>query len=182
MEKEISLFEALCGFSFTIKHLDGRTLLVKSSSGHVIKPGDLKEIREEGMPTWKHPFDKGALIIKFNVKFPEYVNPQFKPVRASLFIIRIIIISINFWYLIILYFLKLQMLEQVLPSGGADPMDFVAGGADVEEVQMRDYRPEDHNGSGANGGSKRREAYETGSDDEGHFAGGAASGVSCAQQ
>ncbi len=81
MEKEISLLEALCGVTFTVKHLDGRTLLVKFGNGQVVKPGDLKEIADEGMPTWKQPFDKGPLVIKFNVKFPDYVNPQSKPVR-----------------------------------------------------------------------------------------------------
>lgn len=39
MEKEITLYEALCGFSFTITHLDGRIILVKSSPGEIIKPG-----------------------------------------------------------------------------------------------------------------------------------------------
>jgi len=76
MSKEITLLEALCGFSFTIKHLDGRTLLVKSNPGDVVKPGDVKEIPGEGMPMHKRPFDKGVLIIKFNVVFPESVSPD----------------------------------------------------------------------------------------------------------
>jgi len=75
MEKEITLFEALCGFSFTITHLDGRVLLVKSKSGQVIKPGSIKEIANEGMPHHRRPFDKGSLIIKFTIKFPETVDP-----------------------------------------------------------------------------------------------------------
>lgn len=155
MEKEISLLEALCGVTFTVKHLDGRTLLVKFGNGQVVKPGDLKEIPDEGMPTWKQPFDKGPLVIKFNVKFPDYVNPQSKP-----------------------------MLEQVLP-GGPEPMDFAASGAvEVEEVTMRDYRPEARNARGGANGQQRREAYETGSDDEDHpyGGGGGGQGVSCAQQ
>ncbi len=39
IEQEITLFEALCGFSFTLTHLDGRTLLVRSRPGEIIKPG-----------------------------------------------------------------------------------------------------------------------------------------------
>ena len=35
----ISLTEALCGFQFTIKHLDDRDLLIKSPPGEVIYPG-----------------------------------------------------------------------------------------------------------------------------------------------
>ncbi len=77
-----------------------------------------------------------------------------------------------------------QMLEQVLP-GGPEPMDFAASGAvEVEEVTMRDYRPETRNARGGANGQQRREAYETGSDDEDHpyGGGGGGQGVSCAQQ
>jgi len=76
MEKEIQLHEALCGCMFTVTHLDGRKLLIKTSKGQVIKPGDLKEIANEGMPTYKRPFDKGLLVVKFNVVFPDSVTPE----------------------------------------------------------------------------------------------------------
>jgi DnaJ family protein A protein 2 len=76
VEQDITLFEALCGFEFVLTHLDGRTLLVKSNPGEIIKPGDVKEIPGEGMPMWKHPFDKGLLIIKFTIKFPEAISPD----------------------------------------------------------------------------------------------------------
>ena len=39
-EHELTLLEALCGFSFILKHLDGRQLLLKSDPGSVIKPGE----------------------------------------------------------------------------------------------------------------------------------------------
>lgn len=67
------------------------------------------------------------------------------------------------------------MLEQVLP-GEPETMDIGTAVGDVEEVQMRDYRPEAQN---ANNG-RRREAYDAGSDDDNH--GDGPSGVSCAQQ
>jgi DnaJ family protein A protein 2 len=76
VEQEITLFEALCGFEFVLTHLDGRTLLIKSNPGEIIKPGDVKEIAGEGMPMWKQPFDKGLLIIKFSIKFPEAISPD----------------------------------------------------------------------------------------------------------
>jgi len=83
VEQDITLFEALCGFQFVLNHLDSRKLLIKSNSGEIIKPGDVKEIPNEGMPLWKHPFDKGLLIIKFNVKFPESIPPQAAQILSS---------------------------------------------------------------------------------------------------
>jgi len=38
IERTISLVEALCGFELEITHLDGRTLLVKTSPGEIIRP------------------------------------------------------------------------------------------------------------------------------------------------
>jgi len=71
MEYNLPLTEALCGFGFTVKHLDDRMILVKSEKGEVIKPGDIRSIVNEGMPTHKHPFEKGNLYIKFNIEFPK---------------------------------------------------------------------------------------------------------------
>lgn len=39
LEHSLILTEALCGFQFVVSHLDGRQLLIKSSSGEVVKPG-----------------------------------------------------------------------------------------------------------------------------------------------
>jgi len=71
MEATIPLVEALAGFAFTVKHLDDRTLLVKSEKGEIINPGDIKMIGNEGMPIHKRPFDKGNLYIHFNIEFPK---------------------------------------------------------------------------------------------------------------
>merc|ERR1719436_2068211 len=38
IERTISLVEALCGFEIEVTHLDGRTLLVKTSPGEIIRP------------------------------------------------------------------------------------------------------------------------------------------------
>lgn len=70
MEKTIKLAEALTGFEFLIEHLDGRKIIIRSSPGEIIKPGDVKCVDREGMPHYKNPFEKGKLFIKFNVEFP----------------------------------------------------------------------------------------------------------------
>ena len=71
MKMTITLSEALCGFKRLIPTLDGRTLLVTSEPGEIVRPGELKCIEHEGMPTYKRVYNKGSLIIKFDVKFPE---------------------------------------------------------------------------------------------------------------
>jgi DnaJ family protein A protein 2 len=74
-EKKINLTEALTGVEFIIEHLDKRKLLIKSKLGEVIRPGQIKQISNEGMPTYKNPFEKGKLFIKFDVEFPKRI-PQ----------------------------------------------------------------------------------------------------------
>ncbi|XP_041650733.1 dnaJ homolog subfamily A member 4 [Cheilinus undulatus] len=71
MKMNIKLAEALCGFQRTIRTLDNRTLIINSSPGEVIKHGDVKCVQNEGMPIYRDPYDKGQLIIHFQVEFPE---------------------------------------------------------------------------------------------------------------
>jgi len=70
MKKEINLLEALTGFKFLVEQLDGRKLLVQHMHGEVMKPGDTKVVLREGMPI-KGSDDRGALIIEFQIIFPE---------------------------------------------------------------------------------------------------------------
>ncbi|XP_046542388.1 dnaJ homolog subfamily A member 2-like [Haliotis rubra] len=67
----IGLTEALCGFHFSLKHLDGRELVIKNPPGDVIHPGMIKTVLSEGMPIYRSPFEKGNLYIKFDITFPK---------------------------------------------------------------------------------------------------------------
>lgn len=68
---KISLTEALCGFDkVLVTHLDGRGIQVKNLPGNVIKPGMVKRVPNEGMPTYKHHDNRGDLYIQFDVEFP----------------------------------------------------------------------------------------------------------------
>jgi len=77
--KEVSLNQALCGFTWKIKHLDARVLVVKTRPGEVIKPEMntkealpfVKVLSDEGMPSKGNPFVKGNMYVFFRVKFPE---------------------------------------------------------------------------------------------------------------
>jgi DnaJ family protein A protein 2 len=71
----LTLSEALCGFTKTITHLDGRVLKIESPSGSVVKPEAVRAIEGEGMPFHGNPFTKGRLFIIFKVEFPATLAP-----------------------------------------------------------------------------------------------------------
>jgi len=70
---DIDILTALAGGAIYIEHLDDRWLSVEIMPGEVISPGEIKVIRGQGMPSYRH-HDFGNLYIQFNVKFPERVN------------------------------------------------------------------------------------------------------------
>lgn len=85
MEKTISLKQALTGFRFSQKHPDGRTLVIKSEPGEIVKPNALKMVSDGGMPVHKSPFTKGRLFILFKVEFPDKLTaPQVTALSAAL--------------------------------------------------------------------------------------------------
>ena len=77
MKKRLTLREALCGCAFSFKHLDGRTVLVKTAPGEVLSPGLCKHIDGEGFPQAGMIYRKGRLFIDFEIEFPAQVYQAF---------------------------------------------------------------------------------------------------------
>lgn len=75
---DITLIEALGGFELVIEHLDKRKILVKTKPGDIIKPSELKTVKECGMPFFNSPYRFGNLYIQFNIIFPEKVTEDQK--------------------------------------------------------------------------------------------------------
>ena len=71
--KTISLKEALCGFSFDLKYIDGRTFKINKGNGNVISANYKKMIPSMGMKREDHT---GNRIINFNVTFPERLTEE----------------------------------------------------------------------------------------------------------
>jgi DnaJ family protein A protein 2 len=71
MDRTITLQEALCGFRFQFKHMDGRDVVVQSQEGEVVAPDSLRVVSGEGMPFRRDPQSRGRLIIHFTVQFPQ---------------------------------------------------------------------------------------------------------------
>jgi DnaJ family protein A protein 2 len=63
----ITLKEALCGFSFELAYLQGKTYQIKNAKGNLIHPTYQKIIPGMGM---KREGQVGQLIIGFDIHFP----------------------------------------------------------------------------------------------------------------
>jgi len=80
--KELTLNQALCGFAWKIKHLDGRDVVVKTRPGEIIHSEVMdtetgrvlpyiRKVKSEGMPSHGNPFVKGDLYVAFQITFPD---------------------------------------------------------------------------------------------------------------
>lgn len=73
LEKNISIKEALCGFSFNIDHLSGKSYTLRNSK--VISPNSRTSINNLGL---KRGNNVGKLDIIFIIDFPEDFTPEIK--------------------------------------------------------------------------------------------------------
>jgi hypothetical protein len=73
LQKEISLKDSLCGFSFEIKYINGKCYSLNNNGGNIIQPGYQKIISGLGLKRENHT---GNLIIHFQVKYPEKLTTE----------------------------------------------------------------------------------------------------------
>lgn len=73
LEKTISLKEALCGFTFELKYINGKTYTIHNNGGNIIVPDYNKVIPNMGLSRESH---QGNLVIHFNVVFPETLTKE----------------------------------------------------------------------------------------------------------
>lgn len=80
--KKITLKEALTGFSFEIKYINGKTYTLNNNPGNIITPGFRKVIPNMGLERDQH---KGNMIVEFAVEFPEKLTEsQMKLIQTVL--------------------------------------------------------------------------------------------------
>jgi DnaJ family protein A protein 2 len=72
LQKTITLAEALSGFAFVVKQLDGRELYV-SNTNRIITPNQLIKLKNEGLPI-QNSSTNGDLIIQFTIEFPTTIQ------------------------------------------------------------------------------------------------------------
>jgi DnaJ-class molecular chaperone len=72
-EKNISLKEALCGFTFEIKFINGKIYTLNNNSGNIITPEYRKIVPNMGLTREGHT---GNLIVIFHIEFPEKLTNE----------------------------------------------------------------------------------------------------------
>ena len=73
IEKNISLKESLCGFSFEIKYVNGKSYTLNNNKGNIIPPEYKKIYPSMGLQREEH---KGNMVIHFHVEFPEQLTSE----------------------------------------------------------------------------------------------------------
>ena len=71
LDKTITLKEALCGFSFEINYINGKSYTLNNSKGNIIPPEYKKVYPNMGLTRGDH---KGKMIIHFHLIFPETLS------------------------------------------------------------------------------------------------------------
>jgi len=74
MDMNISLKDALLGFTRTVSQLDGRQLRITRSI--VTPPEHVERLVGEGMPVHNFPSEKGSLYVKFTIDFPKSLTKE----------------------------------------------------------------------------------------------------------
>jgi hypothetical protein len=70
-EKQVTLKEALCGFAFELKHINGKSYTINNNPGSIVTPAYFKSIPNMGLT---RDGDTGNLVITFEVVFPETLD------------------------------------------------------------------------------------------------------------
>ena len=73
LDKTISLKEALCGFSFELAHINGKSYTLNNGKGNVVPIGYSKVYNNMGLTRGEHT---GNMIIHFNIQFPEKLTDE----------------------------------------------------------------------------------------------------------
>lgn len=73
LEKNISLKESLCGFTFEINYINGKSYTLNNNKGNIIPPEYKKIYPGMGLTRGEH---KGNMIIHFHVQFPEKLSEE----------------------------------------------------------------------------------------------------------
>jgi len=72
---KITLKDALCGGSVIVKNLENKSFKVNFDE---VNPTTVKRISGQGLPNSKEVNQRGDLLVRFDIKFPERLSPDVK--------------------------------------------------------------------------------------------------------
>ncbi|XP_061396206.1 dnaJ protein homolog 1-like, partial [Musca vetustissima] len=80
---QVSLKQALCGTTVSVPTLQGDRITV-SSQGEIIKPTTVKRLSGRGLPFPKEPSRRGDLLVSYDIKFPDSLQPGTKELLSEI--------------------------------------------------------------------------------------------------
>merc|ERR1719491_2511738 len=83
MDLQVSLREALLGWTQTIRHLDGHSIEIGTQS--VTKPFQVINVKGEGMPLRDDAASFGSLYVKVEVLFPPQLTAEQREAMEKIF-------------------------------------------------------------------------------------------------
>lgn len=152
MKMKIGLNEALTGFTRSVTTLDKREIAITSLPGEYVQHEAYKVVVSEGMPIHRNPFEKGNLVIQFEVEYPSkefFTNPD-----------------------------NIKLLTSILPP----KTDQAVVTDEVEEIILDDYDPHSHSRHSGRRSNGHGNAYDDDDDDDAHGHGHGPGGVQCQTQ
>lgn len=151
----VPLVEALSGAVLRINALDERELRVTVPPGRVLRPGELLVVRNEGMPHYRSPQERGDLLLRIEVDFPEQ-SPSAE---------------------------QMTTIEAILGGRRAVPPIDEDGDMEVDECELADFCADrDRKRRAAREERKERQAADEEDRRGGQGGHGHGGGVQCAQQ
>lgn len=77
MEQEVSLKDSLCGFTFDLKYLNGKSYTLNNTKGSIVQNGHSKVIPNLGLTRMvKGSKHVGNLVIIFKIKYPDSLTNE----------------------------------------------------------------------------------------------------------
>eukprot|EP00501_MAST-03F_sp_TOSAG23-6_P000760 GSMAST32.ASY1.ANO1.788.1 assembled CDS len=114
----LSLNEALTGYQIPLVLVCGKTRALKSVDGEVIAPGDLRVLKDAGMPLPDPP--RGDLFVQFDVDMPNSLTDEQRKLITEVFGEKKLSGSAKEYKQVTLEPVSKSRVKQSMSSGGSD--------------------------------------------------------------
>ena len=85
VRSKISLLDSLTGATISLKHLNGKTVQLKSEAGDLLPPESVRCVEGLGMPMYNQEGKFGRLFVQMGVEYPKKLSEKQKEMLKSVF-------------------------------------------------------------------------------------------------